>query len=264
MNIFKNMDKNMDEIKSRTSLVGELESLGKFVKNAENNCPTILDKNKWTILRVDGHSFHTFTKRFKSKQDERMNDAMINASIDFMKEYNAVVAYVQSDEVSIAISPQENKESSLPFNGKTSKIITLSAGLFSTKFNKYLPKEFAGDAFFDCRAFQVDTKEDVRKVFRWRQLDAFRNGIYCISRMVVSDKKLHKMSTKDKIKLINKDKKYTHYKNHHVIHGTFIKKFLKNNDDCSIRREFKKIVLGDDFIIKSENPEWIVSKYCDT
>lgn len=242
-----------EEVK-RVSLVSELEQLGEQIKELEKICPVVLDSKKWTILRVNGHSFRTFTKKFKSLYDLRMVQAMKLASCDWLREMNGTVVFVQSDEATVAIPPIDI----LPFNGRMTKIISLSAAFFSVRFNMYLPLEFQGTAHFDCRAFQTDLP-GLYNVFRWRQLDAFRNGISVLARMI--DKQAaDKLTTSGKLKMINENPDVQKFKTDHIVHGTFLKKQLIQKEQAT-RTVIVSCILSDKFVIVSPKNTWLSSKY---
>jgi len=250
----------------KRTLVAELEELGAQMKQLEEDCPKVLDPNKWTVLRVDGHCFSTFTQRFKNRRDQRLIDAMLHAAEEWLREFNGVTCYVQSDEATLAIPPVDPtvQGATLIYGGRVSKIISLSAGFFSTKFNEGLPEEFKGVAYFDCRAFQVDSTELLRSAFRCRQLDAFRNGVSTAVRMLdyfkpdVPRKLIELYNTKQKLDLIKNHAKYD-YSGDHLLHGTFIKKRKVNSKDY-VRTKTERFVLGDDYVIKTPDIVWLTIK----
>ncbi len=251
--------------KEYTPLVAELTSLGEWVKALEDSCPKILDPSKWTLMRVDGHKFSTYTARFKNKRDQGLIDAMVHAATDWLLEMQGATVYVQSDEATLVLPPIKPDVigMTLPFNGRVGKLTTLSAGLFSTRFNKYIPEEHRGVAYFDCRAFQVDTVEQVRDVFRWRQLDAFRNGVSTIARTcksaTMSKKAIEMFNTKEKLDMIRKQVGDL-YAADHIVHGTFVKKELIDYGMYK-RTGTRKLVLGNDYIIHTPTANWLTSKY---
>ena len=245
-------------VESRLALHEELRLLSEKCKALESDYN--LDPQKWTVLRVDGHKFSTFTTRFDSRFDEGLVNAMLLAAEDWLKDFQGASVYVESDEATLLIAPVNTANgATLPFNGRVGKLTTLSAGLFSTKFNKYLETKHQGDAYFDCRAFQVDTIDDLQSVIRWRQLDAFRNGISVLARMFGERKKVDKMNTGQKLEYI-KEHGAVAEEYIHLLHGTFIKKELVNIG-LVIRTKLKRWNASQDFIIKTPSGGWLTSKY---
>lgn len=240
----------------RQPLYLELETLGNYFKEKESNVSLILDSKLWTILRVDGHSFSKFTRRFKSKCDERMIKAMCEATSDWMKQWNGTTGYTQSDEAMICIPPS----SQLPFNGRVSKIISLSASFFSVRFNFHLPQEFVGTAHFDCRALQVEEK-DLYKVFYWRQLDCFRNGASVLARESENKKSdIEACNTKKKIEIIKADEKLVN-SDPHLLHGTFLKRMLYT---IKPKQEGDEVTRQKIIFIKPDLKETVIKKYSDS
>lgn len=310
------LDTDTEQKDHRISLTEELNQLGDKIKLLESDHDTKLDPSKWTILRVDGHRFSKFTARFKTLRSQQMIDAMIYAAQAWLLEFNGTTVYVQSDEATMAIPPVDSSVpgSVMMYNGRVSKLISLSAGFFSTKFNKYLYDDsLKGDAYFDCRCFQVsssatdvdtstektkgvsDTTEGVMDtevilgttpestekadmdveateetvmdttkvslvdVFRWRQLDAFRNGASALIVYLFQDKRMRGWSTGKKIEYI-KNVTGTAYADDHLLHGTFIKKAFFLNPAGVRRTCTDQFRLSYDYIIKSPSYEWLALK----
>jgi tRNA(His) 5'-end guanylyltransferase len=235
----------MEEIKKENiPLCKEIENLGNKYKKYESEYLLLLDKTKYSILRVDGNAFHTYTKKFNKPFDEKIANAMIYATKEWIKKFNGIIGYTQSDEATIVL-PRYDKESlsELPFSGKVNKLITLSSSYFTLMFNKFM-KTTDSSPIFDCRIFQVETKEDVLECLRWRHLDSYRNGITCLARSIVGHKVLEKLGTKQRQEIIKNKDDFVIYKNHHVLHGTFILKQLNAN-----KKRYIDFVFGEDFLI---------------
>ncbi len=151
------------------------------------------------IIRLDGNSFSKFTKSmnkpFDSSFEKAMNDAA-KAVLDYCD--GAILAYVQSDEISIWISPKQ------PFlNNRCQKIASLCAATATLAFSKH----FKRDAIFDCRVFALD-EEDIWKYFAWRQKDCMVNAVssavfHQTAKAVQSKRKatrlLHGVNTRQKV-----------------------------------------------------------------
>jgi len=243
--VYLNLKFILDKMEERKALSVELNALADKYKKVELDYSSILDPNKWTIMRVDGHKFSTYTKYAKGATDLGIIDSMLHASKKWLQFFNGTCCYTFSDECTLVLKP-----GNLPFSGKSSKLISLSASMFAVEFNEHFEHPEQLPAYFDCRVFQVDTKEQVIEVIRWRQLDAFRNGVTMYNR---SFDQMYK-STKDKINNIVEQKIEVNWK---IIHGTFIKKEIK--DYSSYRRNvIKEFVLSDKFIIVSPETDWLL------
>ena len=55
------------------------------------------------VIRLDGRGFSKFTKNFVKPYDLDMAQAMMNVSEKLLKESGALVAYQQSDEISLLL-----------------------------------------------------------------------------------------------------------------------------------------------------------------
>jgi tRNA(His) guanylyltransferase len=190
---------------------------GDMVKLWELATPNQLPSNQWTVLRLDGHCFHTYTRPFDSPHDADLCKAMVQTTIDLCKEFHAITGYTQSDEITLAIPPnQEDPDTKerqpLIFAGRKQKLESLSAGLASARFNHHMQqlagaiqdkqsRKYAmmtsGKAYFDSRAITVPQPEDVVRIFKWRYtFDCFKNGISALAHHVFSSKELFKKSTR--------------------------------------------------------------------
>jgi tRNA(His) guanylyltransferase len=140
-------------------------------------------------VRIDGKRFSKFTSSFAKPYDSRISDSMRETTSLLVKEFNARVGYVQSDEITLLFSPGE-KESEYIFGGKASKINSILASAATAFFNRALDRVTEGDrypAFFDCRAWAVERYE-ASNVLLWRVQDAIRNSKSCIYRWTFGHK----------------------------------------------------------------------------
>jgi len=157
-----------------------------------------------TLIRLDGKTFHTFTKGLKRPYDEGLSELMIATAKFLTEETNALIAYTQSDEISLLLY-QPDYKSSIYMSGRTQKINSVLAAKCSTFFNEhlaeYLPAKDKLPAnkrpVFDCRCFNVPDKFEAVNVFLWREQDATRNSISMASQSVYSHKQLQNKSKKE-------------------------------------------------------------------
>lgn len=265
--------------------------------------PICIDRNKHLILRIDGHKFSTFTQGFDKPFDLDIMEAMLKTTEDLVKYFRGVTAYTQSDEITILIT-KPNDVSTYDFNGRRSKLESLAAGYASARFNHHLllryvnnyPNEddngleifrnlgetsldskvrkmLSGYAHFDCRVIQPSDNMIV-STFRWRQLDAFRNGTSILARDVVSEKKLMKLGTGERIKLLEETKYPIDKQPTHILHGTWIKrsfvdqtiKHPKTGDNIQCKRVIMVrnpgLVFPNNYLtIETPSLEWLLSEY---
>ena len=149
------------------------------------------------IIRIDGKSFHTWTKKCEQPFDEILHE-MMKATMNYLvgEIQNAVYGYTQSDEISILLCDWTTLTTEQWFNGNIQKIASVAASLTTGMFNN-IPHNFSSKcAFFDARVFNIPFA-DVHNYFLWRQKDATRNSIQTYARMYFSHKELNKKSNND-------------------------------------------------------------------
>ena len=187
------------------------DDLGTRMKEYEKRNQYYLQKRTPVAIRVDGRSFHTFTKGFKRPFDDILMKSM-QETAKYMCEniQGAKLAYVQSDEITIILTDYDTLETDCWFNYRTDKLCSVSASMATMAFNKFfynmVMEETAGGEFtegiagihlnaaekgamFDARCFNIP-KEEVTNLIYWRQLDATRNSIQMVGQANFSHKEL--------------------------------------------------------------------------
>lgn len=135
------------------------------------------------VMRLDGRAFHTFTRTgIKHPFDPALSAAMTATATAVLKEFNACLAYTQSDEITVVLFATRDREGllHLPFGGHLQKLVTTAAAVATRAFGlavqEFLPHKIASVATFDARAFVCTTAEAEENLV-WRQTDAMRNAI---------------------------------------------------------------------------------------
>ena len=205
--------------------------LANRMKEYEKRNQYYLQKRTPVAIRVDGRSFHTFTKGFQKPFDEVLIKSM-QETAKYMCEniQGAKIAYVQSDEINIILVDYDTLETNCWFNYRTDKLCSIAASMATMAFNKSFTKnaeEFMTDcaasyemeglcsqgteeyklcevyqkaiekgAMFDARCFNIP-KEEVTNYFYWRQLDAIRNSIQMIGQANFSHRELQFKTCED-------------------------------------------------------------------
>jgi len=98
------------------------------------------------IVRLDGNSFSKFTKQMKKPFDDNFLKAMCLTASDLLLKFQPSTAYTHSDEITLIFPPALTKEDIAEgnitkthlFNGKHSKIISLTSAYCSVRFNYHL------------------------------------------------------------------------------------------------------------------------------
>ena len=164
------------------------------------------------VVRLDGKSFHSFTKNMKKPYDQDMMDLMDDTTKYLLEESGAIIAYTQSDEISLILFPWlKNNEADLPFGGKKFKIISVLASTATARFLKGALELFPdacarGLPRFDCRAFQVPSKEEAIESLRWRAKDSLKNSVSMAARSHFSHKSLQNKTSSEMQEMLFQEK----------------------------------------------------------
>ncbi len=141
------------------------------------------------VIRLDGRSFHTFTRGMAKPFDHALVAMMEEVAKFVLDELQAKIAYVQSDEISVLLPV----ESPL-FNGRLQKLASVSAGLASGKLMQLLPQYFPARVgkvqCFDSRAWNVPSLDEAANALLWRERDATKNSISMLAQSLFSHKEL--------------------------------------------------------------------------
>lgn len=93
------------------------DSLGNRCKKYESSFRTFLPERMPVILRLDGKSFHSYTRGCKKPFDENLYSCMNDTAIYLCENIqNAVLAYIQSDEISIVLNNYKTIQTSSWFD----------------------------------------------------------------------------------------------------------------------------------------------------
>lgn len=201
------------------------DELGTRIKKYYEEVPKIkLMRRTPVIIRIDGRSFHSFTKKFQKPFDELLIKAM-QETMKYLCEniQGCVLGYTQSDEISLLLVDYKRLDSGSWFDYEVQKMCSIAASMATMAFNKFFMFEFeefdrwiyegnptdkerqlydvyydaiCKGAMFDARVFNIP-KEEVTNYFLWRQLDATRNSIQMVGQAHFSHKELQNKTCND-------------------------------------------------------------------
>ena len=206
------------------------DDLGDRMKTFYEEIPkTSLMRRCPVICRLDGRSFHTFTRGFKRPFDDVLIKTMQETAKYLCENIQGCsLAYTQSDEISLLLIDYQRFETSAWFDYKIQKMCSIAASMATMAFNRlfldninewvmssgikgetnsdvieqlyklqdvYIEAEYKG-AMFDARVFNIP-KEEVTNYFYWRQLDASRNSIQMVGQANFSHAQLQYKSCND-------------------------------------------------------------------
>ncbi|MFW6243030.1 MAG: tRNA(His) guanylyltransferase Thg1 family protein [bacterium] len=187
------------------------DELGRRMKEYyENRTRIYLPRRTYTIIRIDGKAFHSYTKGLTRPFDDGLIQDMDDTAIHLCENIQgAKLAFVQSDEISILLTDFDKIGTDAWFDGNVQKICSVSASLATSKFNQLRLKrnaeliinrveDFINSfklANFDSRTFTIPSKTEVMNYFIWRQQDTVRNSISSVAQSLYSHKELNGKNT---------------------------------------------------------------------
>jgi tRNA(His) 5'-end guanylyltransferase len=168
------------------------DALGDRMKNNyEHPVRIVLPWRMPVIIRVDGMSFHSYTKGFDTPFDTRFMNCMSRAMVNLCEKIQTTVfAYTQSDEISLLLHPYKNLNSEPFFRNEVQKLCSISASVAAVTISM----EYGKPCEFDSRCFVLPEAE-VANYFIWRQKDWYRNSVFMCARKLFSHKQLEGLST---------------------------------------------------------------------
>lgn len=219
----------------------EKDPLGTRMKQYEIDVRQYLPSKAYTVLRLDGKAFHTYTKGLKRPFDMDLIEDMDNTAKYLCENIQGCkLGYVQSDEITLVLTDFDKEETSSWYNGEVQKMVSVASGLATSKFNHLRtlrivkdfeldygdqsPNEIAEQSYmdlveiienmklaeFDARCWSIP-REDVWEVWNnliWRVQDCRRNSVSSVGQSMYSANQLHKVTTKQLIEKLKDEKDY--------------------------------------------------------
>ncbi len=192
------------------------DDLGDRMKGQyEDRTRYMLPRRTFTIIRLDGKAFHTYTRGLKKPFDNDLFADIDNAIIAMLPQIQgAVFAYTQSDEISILLTDFATPQTSAWFDGNLQKVGTVAASIMTAEFNLLRlnrvreelkgittteeAREFSSrlkNAYFDARVFTIPDRTEVMNYFIWRNQDCSRNSVSMVAQSIFSHHELQGVST---------------------------------------------------------------------
>jgi tRNA(His) guanylyltransferase len=169
------------------------DSLGDRMKSDyENRTRYVLPRRTYTLIRMDGKAFHTYTRSCERPYDLGLMADMDATAIALCEQImGAQFAYVQSDEISILLTDFATPQTEAWFDGNVQKICSVSASIATAHFNKArllrnVALGMGKTAYFDSRVWTIPQPIEVYNYFLWRQQDASRNSVSMTARAYFS------------------------------------------------------------------------------
>jgi tRNA(His) guanylyltransferase len=156
-------------------------ALGERMKQQyEMRARPMLPRRTWTVVRLDGRAFHSYTADLEKPFDQQLMDDLAATAEHLAGEVEGCrLAYAQSDEISLVLTDFATPSSQAWFDGNQQKIVSISASMATARFNQLRPGRLA---LFDSRAFTIPDPVEVVNYLVWRQQDATRNSVSMAAR----------------------------------------------------------------------------------
>lgn len=222
-------------------------TLSERMKELRGRTDYLLDEDKDIMIMIDGHNFsknvkNLFVVPFSDIFAQMMNQTAIYVAKNLQ---GCKFAYVQSDEITFYVKTnkelrEEQKLGSIIYGGRLCKIQSIVAGM-ATKFFNYLltdhirNKNYSEEYIvkhlieFDCKAWNVNSMEDVYSYLIWRQNDCIRNSKQQFAQAYCSHEELIGKNTDEQIELVLKKTGKNWYKfDEGFKYGRFIIRENKN------------------------------------
>lgn len=206
------------------------DDLGTRMKEQyENRTKLFLPRRSYTIIRIDGKAFHTFTRNFDQPFDTDLITAMNRTTECLVSNIQGCkLGFVQSDEISLLLTDFDKITTDAWFNGNVQKIASISASMATAYFNKFIllaPFDKLKNTnlpFFDSRVFTIPDRTEVKNYFIWRQQDMTRNSVQMLARSLYSHKECENKNNSELQEMCfqkgkNWNDLHTHYKRGRVI-----------------------------------------------
>lgn len=177
------------------------DQVGERMKWAEHQTTLVLPRRAYTILRLDGKTFHSFTRGVEKPYSVKLADALDAGALALLGEVmGGRMAYGQSDEYSFLLTDFTAPDTEAWFGGCVQKIVSVAASVFTAAFNQ----AFGGErlAYFDARCFTLAHRESVVNYFAWRQADAMRNSVSMVASCHFSPRALYGRGTAERREML--------------------------------------------------------------
>lgn len=168
-------------------------AIGDRMKRHEAAYRQLLPRRTYSVLRVDGKAFHSYLRGCPRPFDEEFMAHMDAVAEALCAEISgAVMAYTQSDEISVLFTDFGSPGTEPWLGGVLAKQLTIAASLATAVLNEHRPGK---RALFDARVFTIADPVEVANYFIWRQRDAVRNSISMAAQARYSHGQLHHVNT---------------------------------------------------------------------
>lgn len=170
-----------------------MTTLAELFKKLESASERVIAPESIAVVRLDGANFSRFTKQFEKPFSDVFESAMNSAARTVLEKVlpNALLCYVGSDEISIAVSRRAGE---IPYGARYNKLLSLTASYATVGFLQELPR-VKGTPAFDARIIEFERAELLLDYVTWRRLDVRKNAISMAVSHLYSHRSLLGVST---------------------------------------------------------------------
>ena len=213
--------------------------MGDRFKRYEAATQLLLPRRTYTIIRLDGKAFHTFTRVMDKPFDETFAWVMDKVSNKLAAEIQGTVfGYTQSDEISLLLQDFATIDTGAWFDGNVQKMTSISAAMASVHLNDFkLSAARGGPAYFDSRVFTISDPVEVANYFIWRQRDSVRNSILATAQAHFGPKRIHGVNTNDLVHMLDDEGVHWYEMPGRFTHGALTRKYSYYVDPIPPARE---------------------------
>lgn len=207
--------------------------------------------SKFLIIRCDMKNSKRATSKLRKPFDDDFTNAMKSTLVKWHDIHRPTLSYTQSDEISFIFFDAANL-----YNLRREKITSLVAAQVSVYFNHFMKTQFE---IFDCRVFNVPTKEDCFEYLLWRNYyDGQNYSIGRVARQFFSLEELHKKNALDVVGMIREKTDISQY-SAESFNGVFMKTLTVDNKRTlhpdytgEVVCTYKSVTKSDSFLMKSD------------
>lgn len=178
--------------------------LGSRMKGYEQPYRRVLPARTYTLLRLDGNNFSSYTKPLDKPFDEGFAEDMHTAARALcMQATNVAFGFVASDEISLLFTDFTTPSTQQWLGGVEAKMLSVAASMVTAAFNAARAKR--GDdrlAHFDARVKTLADPAEVVNYFIWRQRDTVKNSISMAASAHFSHRRLHSLTSDGRQELL--------------------------------------------------------------
>ena len=149
------------------------DELGDLLKRFEIFSGQQVPPDTYIAVRLDGRGFSGLTERkhYEHPFDIKFRDAMVTTATSLVEAFNPVMAYTQSDEISVLFGKNENI-----FERRAEKLVSTTASFAGSRFTQ-AASILDEVIMFDARIIALPNIERVADYICWRHADAARNAL---------------------------------------------------------------------------------------